>query len=80
VAGFCDSGIGVYGQAEPIDSRGVVGISKEGFGVAGVALEPLIGYAGFFEGDVRIKGNSIVEGWNSAAVPHPDGSRRDCMR
>jgi hypothetical protein len=75
-------GFGVFGRADAIDSRGVVGFSNEGFAVAGtLATTPLPdgkerGWAGVFEGKVNVKGSVTVTGAKSAAVPHPDGSHR----
>jgi hypothetical protein len=93
VAGFSENAIGVFGEAKPrglaekprvtfgvlgrsqrADGRGVVGVSQDGVAVGGVTTS---GFAGFFEGNVAVKGNfTVFNGAKSAAVQHPDGSYR----
>jgi hypothetical protein len=73
VAGRSDSGIGVLGRADAIESRGVIGFSNDGYGVGGVSD---LGYAGVFDGDVFIRSSLTVLAAKSAAVQHPDGSHR----
>jgi hypothetical protein len=63
-------GFGVYGEGP----YGVSGQSKSGIGVFGKCSD---GYAGYFEGNVLIKGNLTKTGVGSAvAVPFPDKSFR----
>jgi hypothetical protein len=67
------AGIGVLGRAHPLNSRGVIGFSRSGFGIGAVTST---GFAGVFEGNVFVRGNATITGSKSAAVRHPDGSLR----
>ena len=68
------SGIGVLGRAHPSGSEGVLGLTTNGVGVAGVSRGS--GFAGGFEGNVFVRGSVTIFGLKAAAVPHPDGSHR----
>jgi hypothetical protein len=61
VSGFSPGGAGVQGD------------SDTGIGVAGRCPK---GWAGYFEGNVVVKGDFYVTGTKSAAAPHPDGTTR----
>ncbi len=63
--------IGVSGFSEV--GAGVQGDSNVGIGVAGRSRR---GWAGYFEGNVIVRGNFYVNGTKSAAVAHPDGTTR----
>ncbi len=77
----CGSALGnrstaVHGQTDTRDANGVIGaahIGRNAFGVWGASAE---GFAGFFDGNVRVNGNLSVTGTKSAAVRVPDGSLR----
>jgi hypothetical protein len=55
-------------------SVGVYGATTTGYGVVGTSLGT--GLAGLFNGNIYIGGNYTATGTKSAAVPHPDGTRR----
>jgi hypothetical protein len=69
-------GFGVYGLSAK--GHGLVGATSTAGGAAVVgATNGVAGaYAGAFYGPVIIGGDFVVYGAKSAAVPHPDGSRR----
>ena len=64
--------IGVFGHCEA--GAGVQGDSTTGIGVAGLSSQ---GWAGYFEGNVIVRGGFYVVGSpKAAAVKHPDGTHR----
>jgi len=63
----------VLGRAHQAHSRGVIGVSRDGFAIGAVTTT---GFAGVFEGDVFVAGNFTVTGAKSAAIRHPDGTIR----
>jgi hypothetical protein len=64
--------IGVFGHCEA--GAGVQGDSTTGIGVAGLSSR---GWAGYFEGNVIVRGGFYVVGSpKAAAVKHPDGTHR----
>ena len=74
--------IGVHGVAPfpasgggSASNAGVVGQARLGIGVLGIATHPA-GTAAIFSGPVSVIGNLTVTGTKSAAVAHPDGTRR----
>jgi hypothetical protein len=69
-------GFGVYGLSA--NGHGLVGATASAGGAAVVgATNGVAGaYAGAFYGPVVVSGDFTVLGAKSAAVPHPDGSRR----
>jgi len=78
VLGTCDgaAGTGVHGICDKFGGVGVRAETARG-GIALVAEDKgNSGLAAFFQGDVRVSGDSIVFGSKSAAVRHPDGSHR----
>lgn len=66
VYGFCAKGHGLVGATGTAGGAAVAGATN---GVAGA-------YAGVFYGPVVVTSSLTVLGAKSAAVPHPDGSRR----
>jgi hypothetical protein len=80
---LADQPAGVYGQSVG-GSHGVLGVADEGAAIVGVNIGE--GQAGFFQGDVRVTRNLVVDGQifagiKDAMVPFPDGSKRvlHCM-
>ncbi|HEY8113781.1 MAG TPA: hypothetical protein VII16_13110 [Actinomycetes bacterium] len=69
VAPFPASGI------SSVTNVGVMGQARLGIGIFGIATHPN-GTAALFSGPVSIVGNLTVTGTKSAAVAHPDGTRR----
>jgi hypothetical protein len=74
--------VGVHGVAPfpasgggSVSNAGIVGQARLGIGVFGIATHPA-GTAAIFSGPVSIIGNLTVTGTKSAAVAHPDGTRR----
>jgi len=75
VIGTSDARVGVYGYST--NNVGVLGISDALFGVYGRSNK---NYAGFFEGNLFVRG-AISAGTKDAIVPFPDGTKRllHCM-
>jgi hypothetical protein len=69
--GGTGTSIGVSGFSP--EGAGVQGDSDTGLGVAGRSPK---GWAGYFEGNVVVRGDFYVTGIKSAAAPHPDGTTR----
>jgi hypothetical protein len=70
--GSAGGSIGVSGLSE--GGAGVAGDSTTGIGVQGRSAR---GWAGYFEGNVLVRGGLfVVGGPKSAAVAHPDGTHR----
>ena len=64
-------GVGVVGSCPA--GQGVLGGSITGIGVGGYSQT---GWAGYFDGDVVVRGSLYVNGAKAAAVEHADGSHR----
>src|SRR5207247_9139345 len=80
VKGLSESGIAVMGDAfydgALLLGIGVAGFAQSGVGVWGECANKESGFAGLFQGNVRINGNLEIYGLKAAVVPHPDGSMR----
>jgi len=80
VEGVSKSGIAVMGdslfEGPILLGIGVGGYAKTGVGVWGECENKEKGFAGIFQGNVRINGNLELNGLKAAIVPHPDGSLR----
>jgi hypothetical protein len=70
VQGYSNDNIGVIGEG------GNIGIFARNFNSGFNAYLGTPGLAGDFYGNVYIHGHLTAEGGKSAAVPHPDGSKR----
>ncbi len=76
--GEAGGGIGVWGSAGGFASRGVLGTSDDGDGVAGEANgegngvfgRSLLGYAGYFDGDVHVAG-TLSKAAGAFRIDHP---------
>jgi hypothetical protein len=75
--GTSSASVGVLGEASvgrgPSAAIGIFGSSRHGTAIFGSTVD---GIAGHFFGQVIILGDLAVTGTKSAAVRHPDGSRR----
>lgn len=80
VKGVSKSGIAVMGDSNYDGALtlgiGVGGYAKSGVGVWGECENKETGFAGIFQGNVRINGTLDLGGIKAAVVPHPDGSLR----
>lgn len=80
VGAFTESGIAFYGEtSHPGPGTfgiGLCGVSKSGVGVWGEAGDKTNGFAGIFNGILRVNGDLEVYGAKSAVVPLRDGSAR----
>jgi hypothetical protein len=80
VKAFTESGIALYGEtSNPGPGTfgiGLCGVSKSGVGVWGEAGDKTNGFAGIFNGVLRVNGDFEVYGTKSAVVPLRDGSLR----
>lgn len=83
VQGLSTRSMGVYGESGKALTAGVMAFNGAVDGLAlGAAATGKNGIAGLFDGEVRItgdlrvSGDLTVTGIKSAALPHPDGSRR----
>jgi hypothetical protein len=80
--GSGNQGAGVVGTGTQNDGNGVLGIADVGSKAVGVFGISSSGFAGWFDGQVRIKGDLHVKGDltvtgdKAAVVPFPDGSQR----
>jgi hypothetical protein len=75
--GTDDGTAGVVGFSTGISGVGVLGSANSGGGAVGVWGRSLTGLAGLFSGKVQVIGDfTVVGGFKSAAVRHPDGSHR----
>ena len=78
--GLTQSGMGVRGDAF-YDGRMTLGIgvgafSKRGVGIWAECDDKETGFAGIFNGTLRVNGNLEIFGTKAAVVAHPDGSMR----
>jgi hypothetical protein len=71
-----DSSTALHGQANGNNATGVIGAAHIGSNAFGVWGSSSSGFAGVFDGKVRINGDLTIDGANSNAVRVGDGSLR----
>jgi len=69
-------GAGVHGLSSDPNGNGVIGDANTGSAAYGIWGRSTSGFAGFFDGAVRINGSLDVTGTKSALVSMPDGSHK----
>ena len=63
-------GAAVYGYSAAFDAVGLFGDTDEGIGVLGFAGDPVIAWAGLFDGDVNVLG-TLFKGGGAFRIDHP---------